>query len=58
MLKKLVLAAFGLVIAVGLAMPPKAEAQVAVGVQVGVPVIAFTSGYHEGYYYEDGYRYQ
>jgi hypothetical protein len=58
MLKKLLFAVFGLAIAVGLSFPPKAEAQVAVGIQVGVPVVAFTSGYHEGYYYENGYRYQ
>jgi len=58
MFKKIAIAAFGLVIAIGLASPPKAEAQVAVGVQLGGPVIAFQSGYHDGYYYENGYRYQ
>jgi hypothetical protein len=57
MLKKMVLAVFGLIIAVGLMSPPKAGAQV-VGIQIGVPVVAFTSGYHEGYYYDGGYRYQ
>jgi hypothetical protein len=58
MLKKMVFAVFGLVLAIGLASAPKAEAQVAVGVQVGAPAVVFTSGYHEGYYYENGYRYQ
>jgi hypothetical protein len=58
MFKKIAVAVFGLVIAVGLATPPLAEAQVRVGVQVGAPAVVFTSGYHEGYYYENGYRYQ
>jgi hypothetical protein len=58
MLKKMLIAAFGLVIAIGLMSPPKAEAQVRLGVQIGAPVVVFTSGYHDGYYYEDGYRYQ
>ena len=57
MWKKMVLAGFALVIAVGLATPPKAEAQV-IGVQIGVPVVTFQSGYHDGYYYDNGYRYQ
>ena len=56
MLKKMVFAAFGLVIVVGLALPPKAEAEVEI--QIGAPVVAFQSGYHEHYYYENGYRYQ
>ena len=58
MLKKLVFAVFGLLIFVGLASPPKADAQVAFGVQIGAPAVVFQSGYHEGYYYENGYRYQ
>jgi hypothetical protein len=58
MFKKLALAVFALLIAVGLALPPKATAQFAVGVQVGGPAVVFTSGYHEGYYYDNGYRYQ
>lgn len=58
MLKKMVLSVFGLVIAVGLSSPPKAQAQVAVGVQIGAPVVMFQSGYHDGYYYDNGYRYQ
>ena len=59
MLKKMVFALSGLVIAAGLMLPPNVEAQVAVGVQVGgVPAVAFTSGYHDGYYYDNGYRYQ
>ena len=55
MIKKIAFAAFGLVLALALASPPKAEAQVAVGVQLGGPAVVFTSGYHDGYYYEDGY---
>ena len=59
MLKRTVLALFGLAIAIVLASPPKTEAQVSFGVQVGAPAVVYTSGYHEGYYYEnDGYRYQ
>ena len=58
MFKKIAFAAFGLILTLGLATPPKAEAQVAVGVQLGGPAVVFTSGYHDGYYYEDGYRYQ
>jgi hypothetical protein len=58
MLKKVGIAVFGLVIAVGLASPPKAEAEVGIGIQIGAPVVMYTSGYHEGYYYENGYRYQ
>ena len=37
MTKKIVFALFGLVIAFALASPPKASAQVAVGIGVGVP---------------------
>lgn len=59
MLKKMVLAVFALIIVVGLALPPKAEAEVAVGIQIGgAPIVAFQSGYHDGYYYDNGYRYQ
>ena len=58
MLKRTVLALLGFVIAIGLASLPKTEAQVAVGVQVGAPAVVFTSGYHEGYYYDGNYRYQ
>jgi hypothetical protein len=59
MLKKLMFAGFGLAIAVSMASsPPKAEAQLHVGVQIGAPVVVYQSGYHEGYYYENGYRYQ
>jgi hypothetical protein len=58
MLKKMVFAVFGLLIVVGLASPPKADAQVAFGVQIGAPAVVFQSGYHEGYYYDNGYRYQ
>jgi len=58
MLKKLVFAVFGLLIFVGLASPPKADAQVAFGVQIGAPTVVYQSGYHEGYYYENGFRYQ
>jgi len=58
MFKKIAFAVFGLVMAFALASPPKAEAQVSVGVHLGGPAVVFTSGYHEGYYYEDGYRYQ
>ena len=41
MLKKMGFAAFGLVIAVGLSLPPKAEAQVGIGVQIGAPAVVF-----------------
>jgi hypothetical protein len=58
MLKKLVFAVFGLLIFVGLASPPKADAQVGIGVQIGTPAVVYQSGYHEGYYYDNGYRYQ
>ena len=58
MLKKVGIAVFGLVIAVGLASPPKADAEVGIGLQIGAPEAGYTSGYHEGYYYENGYRYQ
>jgi hypothetical protein len=58
MFKKIAFAAFGLVLVFALSSPPKAAAQVHVGVQIGAPVVMFTSGYHEGYYYQDGYRYQ
>ncbi len=58
MWKKLLFAVCGLAIAAGLSSPPEAKAQVQVGVHIGAPVVMFTSGYHDGYYYEDGYRYQ
>ncbi len=58
MIKKIAFAVFGLVLTFALASPPKAEAQISVGVQLGGPAVVFTSGYHDGYYYEDGYRYQ
>lgn len=58
MLKNILLVVGSLAIAAGLLAPPAAQAQVRVGVQIGAPVVVFTSGYHEGYYYENGYRYQ
>jgi hypothetical protein len=62
MFKKVVFALCGLGFAIALALPPAAEAQVAVGVQIGHPVVhdtvMYQSGYHEGYYYDNGYRYQ
>jgi hypothetical protein len=62
MFKKIVFALFGLVFAIALAAPPKADAQVNIGVRVGEPAVrgtvVYTSGYHEGYYYENNYRYQ
>lgn len=56
MLKKMTFAVVGLSIAIGLALPPETEARV--DIQIGVPIVEFQSGYHDGYYYEDGYRYQ
>jgi hypothetical protein len=61
MFKRVVFALVGLGFAFVLASPPKAEAQLHVGVQIGAPVVvvpAYESGYHEGYYYDHGYRYQ
>ena len=58
MLKRLVFAFCSLAVVVGLALPPTAVAQVRIGVQLGAPAVAYQSGYHEGYYYQDGYRYQ
>lgn len=62
MFKKIAFALFGLVLAFTLASPPKAAAQVHIGIQLGQPevhrTVVYTSGYHEGYYYENGYRYQ
>jgi hypothetical protein len=61
----MVFALFGLVFTLALATPPKAEAQIHVGVQIGAPVAygavvvpVYQNGYHEGYYYDHGYRYQ
>ncbi|MDR3764049.1 MAG: hypothetical protein P4M01_08150 [Acidobacteriota bacterium] len=58
MKKTIAVAVFGLLIATGVALPSAAQAQISVGVQMGGPAVVFTSGYHDGYYYEDGYRYQ
>lgn len=41
MLKKSALALFGLVLAITLMSPPKAAAEVHVGVQIGVPVVPY-----------------
>jgi hypothetical protein len=75
MLKKAVLAVFGLVLGLTLVSPPQAAAQVHVGVAIGTPEVvvqpgyveydepyyvahAWNSGYHDGYYYSHGTRYQ
>jgi hypothetical protein len=75
MLKKAALALFGLVLAMTFMAPPKAVAQVHVGVGIGTPVVVqpapyveydepyfvahnWNSGYHDGYYYGHGTRYQ
>ena len=75
MLKKAALAVFGLVLAVTVMSPPKAVAQIRVGIGIESPVVVvqpayvvydepyyvshnWDSGYHEGYYYDHGTRYQ
>ncbi len=60
MFKKMVFALCGLGFILALATPPAADAQVSFGVQVGQPqaTVVYQSGYHEGYYYDHGYRYQ
>jgi hypothetical protein len=75
MFKKATLALFGMVLAVSLIAPPKASAQIHVGIGIGSPVVVvqpayvaydepyFVShnwnyGYHDGYYYDHGTRYQ
>jgi opacity protein-like surface antigen len=68
MLKKAAFALFGLVLAVTLMSPPKAAAQVHVGVRIGSPVVVQPAPYvvyDEPYYvahnwnsgYHDGYYY-
>ena len=63
MLKQLTLALFSLVVAAALIAPPKATAQVHLGVRIGAPIVVvqpdvYEYGYHDGYYYDHGYRYQ
>jgi hypothetical protein len=68
MLKKAALAVFGLVLAVTVMAPPKAAAQVHIGVQIGAPVVVQPAPvvvYDEPYFvahhwnsgYHDGYYY-
>jgi hypothetical protein len=55
MLKKLALTLFGLVFAVALIAPPKATAQVHVGVQFGAPSYGYVVQQRPYYAYDDSY---